>query len=370
MANAVGRFALEVGRAPAANTIEATVAEYLWQRGRSPRNVANLLGISVPDVQKAKAKFASELLDAIRSFDSPRTQRRNVMNEYVDLLHRALAAPGDQNLLRQVRENSTAILKALETTEEVFKPRELENLAEQRDWMGTVYSSLAGEDAGGEEESAVLAAMQKMRENEAQEIGEAFAELMNGLDPEFRAWKRWFKELSDAESHLIEHLKNDGSFEAGMPHSVEMLKFGLTPLTVHGATRGLQLLFDRGRRSVRGQADAQIAKQWLQQREPGADVFRLELGDGHPIAHVPFETAVAQVAGTRNLLRQAARPMTKWTFDVLAERPYLINGYYYDHEQRSFAKDDGMWSSPVTADDYDSSLMARWCARARMPAEG
>jgi RNA polymerase sigma factor (sigma-70 family) len=298
LANAVSRLAVEVGKLPAANTLEAKVADCLWRRGRSPRSAAGLLGVSVAEVNAARSRFASELLEALRGVDAPRTHGRTIMDEFLDMLRAALRSPGDERLLQEVRKHAGEILKALSEREGHFDVEHVDR-SQTREWVARVYAELAGEDDGAQE-TAIGNAMLELRAQEAEEIGEAFERMLNGLDPDFSQWGRWFPALPRVDQRTREYLARDRSVSAAGEYGEELLVIGLTPMMFHGAARGFQLMLDRALRSANGDADPRIAEQWLRHEDHREHVMRLDMG-AHGIATVPFDTAVAQVAGTKNL---------------------------------------------------------------------
>jgi hypothetical protein len=270
------------------------------------------------------------------------------MNEYLELLRAALSSRGDRVLLRRVREQSADILQALDETNVPVDTRPADELIRDREWIAEVYAALAGDDPSGEEEASVSRAMDQLRRDEAREIGDAFATLLQGLEPSFHDWPRWFKHVPVAGEGEQAFLREDPSVKAGKHCAAGLVTYGLTPTVFHGATRGLQLLLDRGIRSAEGSADPGTVQEWLHPRRPPDRVFHLDMG-AHGIVAIPFATAVAQIGGTRDLPREAARPMTDWTFDVLTFRPHLVDGYVFDARKLSFARAD-----------RGLELMARW----------
>ena len=103
LANGIGRLASDLADVPDSGAIEAKVAKHLWNEGRSSRNVASLLGISVPEVQAARLRFATELLASIRQFNNRKSSETKTMNPDLQILKDALLSVGDPVAIQPVR---------------------------------------------------------------------------------------------------------------------------------------------------------------------------------------------------------------------------------------------------------------------------
>ena len=358
LANAVGRLATELGKTPAKSSLEARVAHCLWSEGRSPRGTAARLGVSVAEVNAAKTKFVTDLLQAVHSVDDYRVKGREAMNKHLLILQAALRAPGEADALEQVRSHSGEILEALEELDGDFDLGAAGHHQEGRNWVATVYSALAGRENERADETAISLAMNELRSKEAREVGVAFAELVCQVRW-LSSWREHFPNLPEADERTVEYLARDESVQGAGEHGQALLALGLTPMMFFGATRGLQLMFDRVSRSAEGRADSGSLLRWLEAQ----DLSRVRLDvPRHGLVPVPREALVRQVAGTKHLPLEAAEPMADWTVRAVEERPYLVGGYLFDADTAAFAKDLTPWRMEPGA------LMARWCERAPVQA--
>jgi DNA-directed RNA polymerase specialized sigma24 family protein len=352
LADAVGRVAVEMGRLPAPDTPERRIVSALWREGRSPKAAAAHLGVPLERVHDARTRFSAELLAAIRRFDASASVHpgRADVNPDIQILRAALLAPDDAVALAAVQRAAPAIREALGEHEDVLSDAEFAALAERGDWIGRVYAALGTSEDEGADERAIEHALRRLRQDEAHEIGEAFAALLEGLGPVYRDWQRWFDRSTVVDDRAFELIADDASLEAGRRHAIELARYGVTPLAVHGSTRGLQLLFDRTRRALR---DGRPGEAGLQAPHGGVG---LALADAAaPACQVPLTLIDAQVASTRNLPAASVQPLRRWLFDVLVERPYLVNRYVFDAERVCFAP------APAAAPELERELLWRWC---------
>jgi len=269
----------------------------------------------------------------------------------IDILLQAIHSPGDSDKLALVRRNATSILDALERYEAPPEDRGVSHSVEGREWMARVYSSLAGDEGEAPENSAIVIAMEELRQSEEQEVGEAFAQVCTS-SRRLAQWQDYFMGLPHVDDDVQLLLRQDKSVVASESYGDELVGIGLTPMMFFGATRSMQLIFDQAHRAVRGRADDTSLRQWS---KLGAPAVRLHFGDAK--IDVPEAVLCSQVAGVQNLPAATARPMVHWTLDALADRPYFVAGYEYDVAERSFAPSSRKWGHEP------QSLMARWSAR-------
>lgn len=356
LATAIGRLAAEVGKLPTTDRVDASVAHHLWNQGSSAKSTATSLGLTVPEVNAVKTRLVSGLLQTLRSFEPPRTQRRTTMNEYLEILQGALSAPSDGQRLEHVRAHRVDILAALNELEDDIDFGNVTRYPERREWVAKVYATLAGDDADQEAETAVGQAVKSLRSRESREVGEAFEQLLEGTEP-LANWRRYFGDLPDADVEIQRYLEQDESVAAAGRYGYAFLSKGLTPMMFFGATRGLQLMFDRVRRSAVGQADVRTLELWRGTSRSDA-AMRLEL-DGHDAVYVPKAAVASQIAGTKNLPANAGPCLAQWIADATFFRPYLVNGYLFDAEIDLVRPDETF---------KDVALMARWCTSAQQVA--
>jgi hypothetical protein len=272
------------------------------------------------------------------------------MNPDLEILKTALNSAGDADALARVRTRADSIRDALDDDDIELSAEQLGYLERHREWVGEVYAALGGDVEPGED-SAIARAIQEVRANEANEIGEAFMALMDLL-AEFRYdWKKRFAPIRypDPDPVTRASLLADPSVIAAKHHGFQLAsQTGLTPSNIYEATRGLNLLFERvadsQEESPRGRA---------RNRRPDSDaIFSVLAGEvAVPISH---ELVLAEIAGTPDIVEDAVEPLCNWIVDVVAIQPLLIEGYFYNAERRGF--------TPLAQLDLDipDDLIAQW----------
>lgn len=272
------------------------------------------------------------------------------MTKPIELLLQAIYSPGDLARLDRVRRSSSDILIALEEVDEPLDYGDMSRSEKGREWIAQVYMSLAEDDEDASADTSIAVAMEELRTSEARQVGEAFAQLCSTL-PRLSRWRHYFPSLSGYG--FEEYLAQDESIGASGEYGGQLVGIGLTPTMFFGATRSMQLMFDRAHRALRGRADSTSLRRW---GELGPASLNLKF-DGEVIG-VPQVALSQQVAGVKNLPTGAAEPMVRWTLDALMDRPFLVAGYQYELESRTFEPHSMPW------DVEPNALMARWgCQR-------
>lgn len=275
------------------------------------------------------------------------------MNHAIELLRQALLAPGDESALERVRQNAKAIGAALDDADQVLSPEEVGQAAAHADWVAQVYGALGAGDGEQDLDNDMAAALVRLRNDEVQEIADAFETLVENLGPFFMDWEQWFGEVRPAQQE-IEHLLADEELGGALgPHGTELLSFGLTPLMFQAAARGLQLLFDRTRRAAAGADHRRQVPRWLHGPVSEDESVAIMSAAGTDL-RIPHDVLLAQVRGTRDLPAGAAAPLLEWLSQVWKERPYLIGGYEFDLEGKRFVA-----AAPGAQRDGEE-IMWRW----------
>lgn len=362
LAEAVAKVAEELGQSPASGA-EGEVIDQVWNQGRSTPGTAAALRVAPAEVRRVRAKYGARLLACIRGFDAARPGGRDMTNRFVTMMRDALLAPGDKERLACVAENAAGIRDALQRHDGVISDVEFERVIERdADWIGEVYSALGACEAA--DEASAVAALRALRDSETQEIGLAFASLLIGLGPQFHNWDRLWTTVPVVSPEVQDYLSQDGTAPTGGPHAAALLKYGITPLTVHSATRQLELLFDRARRALTLPRPGRPIERWLAEPEDGIDAVRLQLvPDETRSVAVPMPIIDDQLAGSSHLQPAALAPFRDWLFNVLGERPHLVHGYRFDVTQRLFVPD----SAVIARSDEGDDLVNRWTRPARDP---
>ncbi len=354
LANGLGRLAVSLRGSTPEDSVESKVAECLWADGRSVRSAAAHLGLSTREVTNAKDRYIEDLLTALRhQIHGSSALGRTAMPAIELLLHVIHVRPEDRtgSELDKIRDNASSILEALERRDEPLEYGDVSHSEAGREWIARVYSSLAGGETDSREDSPIAAAMEDLRSSEEREIGEAFAQLCSGLRRLSR-WSLLFGELPRVDDDVKELLRQDDSVAASGEYGEQLVDMGLTPTMFFGATRSMQLMFNRANRAVNGRADDASLRRW---RELGEPFVRLHFDSA--MIGVPEVVLRQQISGVQNLPAQAAAPMVHWTLEALADRPYFVAGYQYDVGRRVFEPTARKWAEDPQA------LMGRWSAR-------
>jgi hypothetical protein len=282
------------------------------------------------------------------------------MNSDLEILIAALHSAGDAGALDRVRARADAIRDALDDDDIDLGAARLEYLDQHREWVGEVYAALGDDAETGEdsEDSEIARAIQEVRANEATEIGEAFAALMQLLAESHHDWKKGFElvRYPDPDSPAWTSLLKDPSVIAAKQHGYQLIAHtGLTPSLIYEATRGLHLLFER---VVDSMAESPKAN-GLKRLPAHETVFRVLAGES--AAPIPYELVHAEIAGTPDIPEHAVEPLCNWISEVLAVQPFLIEGYFYnaDAERRGFEQ------LAQLDFDFPDDLIAQWSQQDR-----
>ena len=317
--NAVGRVAVEMGRGDG-KTTASLVAIYLWREGRSPRNVSELMGISIPDVQRCRSEFASQLLLALRGqLPSQPKPPKGVTMSPLDLLKTTLLAPGDKSLLERLKSSEGLRQTLLSSEEELdFSQEERRVLESHPEWVESVYATFAEGCDEADDQDALARSLAALRNDAEREIGEAFVNLLERLEgSEFSDWKHYFGALAPLSANDAAALESSPSFVEGVPRARLLASYGLTPLMFHDSVRGIELLFDRLLRSCRELAQPHT-------EAPFPNVF---LCSGEHTLRVPGQLVASQLTTTPGMRPEAMRGMAHWLGDILQRVPLLVRGY-------------------------------------------
>ncbi len=328
LANALGRLLLALAADAAPATRDARIAKSLWVDGLTARQAASTHGLDTAAVNAARLRFVAELMQSLRAFNHPIKRVRKAMDSDIEILKSALFAVGDTAALARVREHAAPLRAAMDRDDVdfAFDEQQAEYLAAHPQWVGEVYAALGAEDdqAG---QGALQQAIAEMMRDEARQIGEAFAMLVDGLADSGYDWTGRFQPLRDAGIPLLMHMHliEDESTQYGGDAARRLFDFGLTPAMIYGATRGLYLQCSRVSRLLAG--DAELPPRYT---DPGDAVFFMGRSAGGEVAFLPRALAQAGIAGTRDLPAAAVEPLLGWIKDVLPLAPLLIEGYSWD----------------------------------------
>lgn len=256
------------------------------------------------------------------------------MNPDLEILKAALNSENDVDALARVRARADAIRAALGDDDVELSAAELEYLDQHCEWVGEVYAAL-GDDLESGEQSAIARAIEKVRADEDDEIGEAFGALMEQLSEQRYDWKDQLRMLPgpDPDSPEWMSLLIDPTVLAAEEHGYNLMQqTGLTPSMIYEATRCLHLLFERVIESL----EEFDSPDWLKLQKKSNGIFGIWVGE--MIAPIPRALVLAEIAGTPDLPAEAAEPLCNWISEVVKLQPFLIEGYLHDSERGGFTQ--------------------------------
>jgi RNA polymerase sigma factor (sigma-70 family) len=210
LADSIGKVAMYLGQMGSASKTEENIIELMWKYGQSAREVAAHLHIPVAEVQAVRHRAVSALLAEIRHpHRQPKIGRVNMKHEdALNILSSAIASAGDPKSLDAVRKHRDDIRNALDEGDVLLDKAQWAELEKNPEWLAQIYDSLA-EQSEPNEESAVARAIADLRREEEQEIGEAFAALIQELPDAFHDWPALFKNVATVDrayqSELLSH---------------------------------------------------------------------------------------------------------------------------------------------------------------------
>jgi RNA polymerase sigma factor (sigma-70 family) len=331
LANAVGRLLVALAADAVPTTRDARIAKSLWVDGLTARQVASMDGIDTAEVNAARLRFVAKLMQSLREFNHPIKSVRKAMNSDIEILKSALFSDGDAAALARVREHAATLLAAIDRDDIdlALDEQQTEYLAAHPKWVGEVYAALGVDDGSAAEESELQQAIAEMMQNEARQIGEAFAMLVEALAEGGYRWARPFEPLRGTHISAIElmHMMEDDTVRYGGEPTRQLLEFGLTPGRIYGATRGLYLQFSRLSRLMATGTE-------LPQRHAENDGAAFCIAGNQPtqFAFLSKGLAHAGIAGTGDMPEQAVEPLLSWIKGVLPRVPGLIEGYRWEGE--------------------------------------
>jgi RNA polymerase sigma factor (sigma-70 family) len=358
LADSLGKVAVTLGRSGASSEYQDNIAELLWKYGQSPRDVAAMLAIPVAEVQAARNQVVARLLAEIRHPNRQPSVGRSKMKheEALKLLSSAFHSAGNEEVLQAVRKHRADIQQALDEGDLLFDENQWLKVQEHPAWIAAVYDSLADVtvEAGVFD---VAHAIDALRHQEEREIGEAFTALLGELPDAFHDWTHWFEGVKPVDLDYQQELASRRSVQYSSEYALALVRYGMTPVTLYAAARGLELLFNRTERSLRaGTADRGRAAPRYERRLPKS--VHLVFGAGQAPLELSHDQIIAEVASTPDLPEGAEKPLTWWILSALHFKPYLIDRYDVHADKEAIAV---YWMGPHR--DYAierSDLISRW----------
>jgi RNA polymerase sigma factor (sigma-70 family) len=328
LASAVGRIALLLQQTDGSSQ-EAKIATQLWLEGRSAKEAAHFLGLSIDIVQKQRSRLASSFLASIRTFNSRSVIAGAVMsNKTSERLKSILLS--DQGLDALAAE-ADHIRKHPDAIDDIdFTKSELDRLRQRPETLALLYQLLASDEDEASEPSEIELMLQQAQSEEGQEIGEAFQLMVENLPSDLVRWEKWFDDI-EVDREYRQYLSAHPSVRYGGAIAQRLVRFGITPATIAGAARGLQLLFDR---ALRGDEPPSNYP-----KDDSLDHNWFTISNSTRRTEVSRDLVVSQISTTPWLPNgsKATIRFTEWLFALLRVRPFLVYGYQFQITDESRA---------------------------------
>jgi len=226
------------------------------------------------------------------------------------LLEAVLASPGDRALLKQVSERAPEFLSYLEQEPSQAVQDQLSQCPTA--WMAEVYGAIVGEADDSPEEIAASEILNQPNVEQDLEIGRAFAEaLMSNLPYSLKQIDDYLRDVPEVEEEEMIELGQEPSVKAGLPYSEQLVRYGVTPLTIFYSTEAVAGLFNRMLRHDVIASEEAILKPIMESPD---DVTNYQL----------VTNAIANLSECDLLVAQALLP---WIVDVARYKPLLFRGF-------------------------------------------
>lgn len=163
-------------------------------------------------------------------------------------------------------------------------------------------------------------------------IGLNFEQLMQSLPENLCDFYQWFVPLAvsqDYQNYLRSHL----SVRFGGPYARHLVKFGMTPETVLGATRSIQLLLE----DCEASAPPESHTHYHDNYEQLSIMLHFKHKNEDNTVFISQEHVFPYVVMTPLLPRDKALHFSfiTWFWEVLACCPHLIKGYTLEHKDNN-----------------------------------
>jgi RNA polymerase sigma factor (sigma-70 family) len=217
------------------------VAKALWRDGRTVHETAMLYGMTLQQVRTANARNCRVITQALSRYQLSRKRRSAMSNEEnrlsaQALLERALTSPGDKSLVQQISERGAELIEALQAMELSGVPDEDLDKVDPM-WVAEIYETLSKATKGAFDTELVDAraakALFEATERDEASVGLAFKEtLLPGLPLTCLDFRSWFANAPLVAVEEAERGQNVPDVRASWPISIQLVVYGVTPLTV------------------------------------------------------------------------------------------------------------------------------------------
>lgn len=163
-------------------------------------------------------------------------------------------------------------------------------------------------------------------------IGLNFEQLMQSLPENLCDFYQWFVPLPVSQDYQ-NYLRSHFSVRFGGPYARHLIKFGMTPETVLGATRSIQLLLEDCETSVPPQSHTHYHDNYAQL----SIVLHFRQKNEDKSVFISQDHVLPYVVMTPLLPRDKALHFSfmTWFWEVLACCPHLIKGYTFESKKNN-----------------------------------
>ena len=350
LVDALGRVALAVAERAETSEPDWRVAHALWVEGLPPASAAARLGISSAALQQARERLFrrfSRGLDLRGAARVASNESEDTAMDPLQLLDRTLASPGDEKLLAELARRSAEVLEALDAAPDTFALEAAKAAAHDGAWLGRVYDALSiPPEASAEEDESVRTLLAAKEDDEAS-VGRAFRDaLLPGLPSRLEELGKWLAEANcePLPKASYEWLLGTPAVRAGLGATEGPARYGVTPLTVLGATNAVSALARRLARRKHLPRKERFAL------EPRRDAYKAL--DRPHLGYDGVVLEIAQVAGGTPAIADA---LYRWLLEVGAHRPLLFREL-----EAEPTRDGSLSLEPSKRDERD--LYRRWGA--------
>lgn len=323
LVEALGKVVVHLNRPPNISERDWKVARGLWRERRTANEVACHLGLTNHQVRLSQNRVSKFLETALRNMQPVRhySGRRIMKSQHrtippQQLLSEVLKAPGDVEMLQQLRDRSDEVLAALEIDDSALL-QEDGSVVLEADWLADVYQALAGAAKLAPEEEIAAEALFNANVEEQRSVGSAFREVLwADLPAELRDLELWFRETPRVNSKQLDELLAQPSVEGGMPATNILALYGLTPMTLFYATESVSSALERLQDYVMIDQESFL---WLGPDSVEAQGKREDL--------LTPESLIAEIRLGTKTDEPTARSLYVWLLHLAQYKPTLFEGF-------------------------------------------
>jgi RNA polymerase sigma factor (sigma-70 family) len=319
VADAFGKMAVHLGDMGPIGGLLRSVLLALWRDGRTVKETAQLLEISIPEVQAMRTHLYKMVSDASHGGGGSSRSKGQGFGGMPDFLITVLRAEASPRSVEELRAKSAQIIAFMEDAagEEFFAKHASDFKPES---IAQLYAALGSDAVLDQEDQALLDSMLQASDAEEKDVGKAFWQV---LLPSLPSKLRFFEEVVFRSAPRIDgpHYKallSEPSVISGGPAAAELARFGVTPVTVLTASQGI----------------ANLARRFCTARAiPQMGTFSLQRSDRNTVSgrtseHVlPRETSVEEVQMTSGTQPRTAACLFDWLSDVAETVPLVFDGF-------------------------------------------